>query len=321
MGHAPGYQWSVTRAILVALAANLGIALAKLVAFVFTGSSAMLAEAAHSIADSGNELVLLRGGARAAQPANAEHPFGYGGFRFFNAFLVAIGIFSMGGVFALYEGTHRLLDRHPVEQPAWAIGVLLLSGALEGFSLRTAVSRAEQLRAGRGWWQFIRTTKTPDLAVVLLEDFGALVGLAFALVGVTASVVTGDGLWDGVGTLAIGVLLVAIAVVLARETRSLLLGEAAGDRVVRLIEAALAAPAAVVRTSDVRTMHLSPDQLLVVAVLEFAPMPVGADLVAAIDDAARRVREAVRYDCLIYLQPRLDVGAHRAEPQTSLRSD
>ena len=289
----------------MALAANLAIALAKLVAFLFTGSSAMLAEAAHSLADSCNELVLLRGGARAAQPASADHPFGYGGFRFFNAFLVAMGIFTLGGVFALYEGVHRLLDRRPVEQPTWAIGVLLLSMALEGFSLHTAVTRAQQLRAGRGWWQFIRTTKTPDLAVVLLEDFGALVGLAFALVGVGVAVLTGDGLWDGIGTLGIGVLLVAIAAVLARETRSLLLGEAAGAPIVRQIESALTAPEQVVRACDLRTMHLSPDQLLVVAVLEFGPALPGPDLVAAIEDAAQRVRDAVRYDCLIYLQPRL----------------
>jgi cation diffusion facilitator family transporter len=294
----------VTFAIVVALLANLGIAVAKFVAFLFTGSSAMLAEAGHSVADTGNQVLLLRGGNRARQPASPEHPFGYGRFRFFNAFLVSVGIFLLGGVFALYEGAHRITDRSPVEDPKWAIGVLLLSAVLEGFSLRTAVGKAQTLRAGRGWATFIRTTKTPDLAVVLLEDFGALTGLLFALVGIGLALLTGDGLWDGVGTLAIGVLLIAIAAVLGRETRSLLLGESASDGTVQAIERALYAPDAVCAATGVRTMHLSPDEILVVGLLEFrGDEPVG-EVVAAIEDAERRVREAVRYECQIYLQPR-----------------
>lgn len=305
----------MTFAIIVALLANLGIAVAKFVAFVFTGSSAMLAEAGHSVADTGNQVLLLRGGARAKQPASAEHPFGYGGFRFFNAFLVSVGIFLLGGVFALYEGVHRVMHRTPVEEPVWAIGVLLFAAVLEGFSLRTAVGKAQTLRAGRGWLRFIRTTKTPDLAVVLLEDFGALTGLFLALAGISLALLTGDGLWDGLGTIAIGVLLVAIAAVLGRETRSLLLGESASGATVAAIEQALNAPDMVCAATGVRTMHLSPDELLVVGMLRFrGDEPVDA-VVDAIEDAERRVRGAVRYECQIYLQPQLaDDGREALTP-------
>lgn len=302
----------MTFPIIVALLVNLGIAVAKFVAFVFTGSSAMLAEAGHSVADTGNQVLLLRGGARARQPASREHPFGYGGYRFFNAFLVSVGIFLLGGVFALYEGVHRVMHRTPVEDPVWAIGVLLFAAVLEAFSLRTAVGKAQSLRAGRGWAQFIRTTKTPDLAVVLLEDFGALTGLLFALAGIGLALLTGDGLWDGLGTIAIGVLLVGIAAVLGRETRSLLLGEAASDRTVQAIEQALNAPDMVCAATGVRTMHLSPDELLVVGMLRFrGDEPVDA-VIAAIEDAERRVRGAVRYDCQIYLQPQLGEDVREA---------
>jgi cation diffusion facilitator family transporter len=312
-GHLSGVKFSV----LVALAANLGVALAKFVAFLFTGSSAMLAEAAHSVADTGNQVLLLRGGSRSQQPADAEHPFGFGRFRFFNAFLVSVGIFLLGGVFALYEGVHRVLNPTPVKDPVWAIGVLLFAAVLEGFSLRTAISRSKSLRADRGWLQFIRTTKTPDLAVLLLEDFGALTGLGLALLGVGVSILTGDGRYDGLGTIAIGVLLVGIAALLGQETRSLLIGEAASARTVRQIEQALNAPDRVAAVSGVRTLHLSPDELLVVGLLEFDVDRTATEVVAAIEEAEGRVRHAVRYECQIYLQPRLPDRQQRDLPASA----
>jgi cation diffusion facilitator family transporter len=299
--------------VLAALLANLGVAVAKFVAFVFTGSTAMLAETVHSLADSGNEVLLLRGENRARQPATRDHPFGFGRFRYFNAFLVAVGIFTVGGLFALYEGAHRVVDRAPVEQPGWAVGVLVAAMVMEGASLRTAVAGVQQVREGRGWWEFVRTTKTPDLAVPLLEDSGALIGLVIALAGVIASVLTGNGAWDGVASLLIGVVLIGLAVLLGIETRSLLLGEAASQRrTAKIRDAALGGPG-VRAIVDLRTMHLSPDQLLVVATLELDGSGSAADVVGALDGCERAIRDAAGLDCLIYLRPAL-APVVRGEP-------
>lgn len=231
-----------TTAVLAALAANVGIAVAKFVAFLFTGSTSMLAESVHSVADSGNQGLLLLGGRRSRRRRTAEHPFGYGRERYFYAFMVALVLFSLGSLFALYEGWHKVREPHPVDSPGWAFGVLIAAIVMESLSFRTAIRAANETRAGASWLRYIRRAKAPEIAVVLLEDSAALVGLVLALGGVTLAVLTGDGVWDGVGTLCIGVLLGLVAAILAVETKSLLLGEGAVPSAVRRIEAALLGP-------------------------------------------------------------------------------
>lgn len=291
------------RAIFAALAANLGIAAGKFVAFAFTGSSSMLSEAVHSVADSGNQVLLLIGGRRSQHPPTPEHPFGYGRFRYLYAFLVSISIFLVGGVFALYEGLQKLQHPEAPSRPIWAFAVLALAIVLESISLRTGLMTANAARGGMSWSRYIRTTKTPELIVVLLEDLGALIGLGLALIGITLSTVTDSGVWDALGSLAIGLLLVSIAVIIATETRSLLIGEAASDEVVRQIEAALLADPRVHRIIHMRTMHLGPEELLVGAKIAVAPVDTAAQIAEMIDSAEERIRAAVPYRSVIYVEP------------------
>jgi cation diffusion facilitator family transporter len=293
-----------TGAILAALSANLGIAVTKGIAFALTGSSSMLAEAIHSVADSGNQVLLLVGGKRAARSADEEHPFGYGRDRYIYAFIVSIVLFSLGGLFALYEGWHKL--RHPEAIHSWQwvpVVVLLVSMVLEGFSLRTAVREAGHSKGTQSWPSFIRTAKAPELPVVLLEDCAALIGLVLAFIGVGLTLITGNGRWDGVGTLGIGALLVVVAVVLARETKSLLLGEAASREQVARIRAALEDDPAVERVIHMKTMHLGPEELLVAAKIAVRHDDTAAEVARAIDAAERRVRAAVPIARVIYLEP------------------
>ena len=295
-----------TRAILAALGANLGIAVAKFVGFAITGSSSMLAEAAHSVADSGNQVLLLVGGRRARRVATAEHPFGYGRDRYFYAFVVALVLFTLGSLFSLYEGYHKLRDHEAtLERPQVAIVILLVALGLESFSLRTAVVESNEVRGDSGWFQFIRRAKAPELPVVLLEDTAALVGLVFALAGVGLSWLTGDTVWDGIATVLIGLLLGVIAVILIVETKSLLIGEGAAPQTVDRIVAALVGPG-VDRVIHLRTQYLGPDELLVAAKIAIPRTTVMERVASAIDDAERRVRQAVPEARLIYLEPDLD---------------
>ena len=192
------------RAVFAALAANLGIALAKFIAFVFTGSASMLAEAVHSVADTGNEVLLLVGRGRSLRPPSDEHPFGFGRERYFYGFVVSVMLFTVGAAFSVYDGLHKILNPEPVRSPLVAIVVLALSAVLEAFSLRTGISEANKVRGDRNWGTFIRRSKAPELPVVLLEDLAALIGLGFAFAGVTLAALTGNGRWDGAGSLAIG---------------------------------------------------------------------------------------------------------------------
>jgi cation diffusion facilitator family transporter len=294
-----------TRAIVAALAANLGIAAAKFVGFLVTGSSSMIAESAHSVADSGNQALLLLGGRLARRGANETHPFGYGRDRYFYAFLVALVLFTVGALFSLYEGVHKLQHPGELESPLVAIGILLMAIALESFSLRTAVVESNQVRGAANWVQFIRRAKAPELPVVLLEDTAALLGLVFALLGVSMAAITGNGVWDAVGTLAIGVLLAVIAVILIIETKSLLVGEAASPDAVDRIRAALVGQG-VDRVIHLRTMHLGPDELLVAAKVAMPRTTSLERAAAAIDAAERRVRAAEPVARVIYLEPDLD---------------
>lgn len=290
------------KAILAAFFANLGIAIAKLVGFAFTRAASMLAEGIHSLADTGNQGLLLLGGRRAQRAATFEHPFGYGRDRYFWSFMVALVLFSFGGVFAISEGVSKLGDPHELGSPVWAFVILGVAIVLEGFSLRTAVHEAREVKGAESWWQFIRHAKSPELPVVLLEDTGALLGLAAALTGVSLAVATGDSRWDAAGSLAIGILLVVIAGILAVEMKSLLIGEAAAASEIEKIGVALVG-GAVRSVIHMRTEHLGPDELLVAAKIELEPTLTTAEIAAEINGAERRVRAAVPIARVIYLEP------------------
>lgn len=294
------------KAIVAALGANLAIAVAKLVGFFVTGSSSLLAEAVHSFADSGNQVLLLVGGKRARRDADERHPFGYGRDRYFYAFVVALVLFSLGALFAVYEGVDKIRHPHLLESASVAIAILAFALFAEGFSFRTAIAEALPLRGSASWSQYIRHAKSPELPVVLLEDFAALVGLVLALGGVVMTLVTDDPVWDGIGTLSIGVLLGVVAVVLAVEMKGLLIGEAASREAVEAIRLALVDGSSVLRVIHLKTMHLGPDELLVAAKIAMAP-GLGLPAVAqAIDDAEARVRAVEPLARQLYLEPDLD---------------
>ncbi len=292
-----------TKAIVAALGANLAIAAAKFVAFAFSGSSSMLAEGVHSVADSGNQALLLLGGKKAQRKASEEHPFGYGRERYIYGFLVSIVLFTIGGVFALYEGYEKIKEPHELDNWFWPVGVLVFAVIAEGFSFRTAIKESNELRGKQSWGSFIRTAKAPELPVVLLEDFGALVGLVLALGGVGLTLLTGDGIWDGIGTMCIGALLVLIALVLAAETKSLLLGEAAGPDQVAKIRAAAVDGETVISVIHMRTLHLGPEELLVAAKIAVRHDDTATQVARAIDEAEIRIRTAVPIARVIYLEP------------------
>lgn len=297
------------KAIVAALTANLGIAVTKFVAFLLTGSSSMLAESIHSVADSGNQGLLLVGGRRARRAATPDHPFGYGRERYIYAFIVAIVLFSVGGLFALYEGYHKLQDPHAIDAWKWVPVVVLVSAILmETYSFRTAIVESNHVRGDLSWKQFIRRSKAPELPVVLLEDFAALVGLVLALVGVSLTLLTDNGVWDGAATVAIGVLLVVVAVVLAIETKSLLLGEGATLDAVTRIEAALLADESVTRVIHMKTLHLGPDELLVAAKIAVRGTDTAEQVARTIDAAEARIREAEPVARVIYLEPDVDTA-------------
>ncbi|MDX3645026.1 cation diffusion facilitator family transporter [Streptomyces sp. MB09-02B] len=302
-----------TKAIVAALAANLAIAVAKFVAFLFSHSSSMLAESVHSLADSGNQALLLLGGKKAKREATAEHPFGYGRERYIYAFLVSIVLFSVGGMFALYEGYEKIKHPHEIEAWYWPVGVLVFAIIAETFSFRTAIKESNVLRGKKSWTEFVRHAKAPELPVVLLEDLGALVGLILALGGVGLALLTGDGVWDGIGTLCIGVLLILIAIVLAAETKSLLLGESAGAENVEKIANAVVDGDTVTRVIHMRTLHLGPEELLVAAKIAVQHDDTATEVANAINAAEARIREAVPIARVIYLEPDIYSEAEAAK--------
>jgi cation diffusion facilitator family transporter len=293
------------RAVLAALGANLGIAATKFAAFALTGSASMLSEAVHSVADSANQALLLLGRSRARQAQTEEHPFGFGRERYFYAFVVAVVLFTVGSLFSLYEGIERITHPEPVRSPVIAFGVLVIAMGLEGFSLRTAVRESRSARGRHSWTSFIRRAKAPELPAILLEDVAALTGLVFALAGVTVATITGNGIWDGAGSLGISVLLGGVAVVLAVEMKSLLIGESASDDVERRIVVALEDGPEVTCVIHMRTLHMGPESLLVAAKIAVRRADSAATLAAGIDAAERRVRAAVPIAEMIYLEPDL----------------
>ncbi|GAB3614563.1 cation diffusion facilitator family transporter [Humibacter ginsengisoli] len=292
-----------TRAIVAALAANLGIALTKFIAWIFSGSSSMLAESVHSLADSCNQILLMVGGRRAKRSPDREHPFGHGRERYVYAFVVSIILFSVGGVFSVYEGIEKLLHPHPLEVWWLPLAVLVISMVLEGFSLRTGIRESRPHKGAGSWVRFIRRAKAPELPVVLLEDVAALTGLTFALFGVGLTILTGDGVWDGIGTICIGALLVAVAVVLGIETKSLLVGEGASEADAAAIEHAILSGGETDRVIHLKTLYLGPEELLVAAKIA---QPGGRrleEVAASIDAIEERIRDAVPIAGVIYIEP------------------
>lgn len=302
-----------TKAVIAALLANTGIAITKFFAFVLTGASSMLAEAIHSVADAGNQVLLLVGVKQARRDATPEHPFGYARDRYYYAFMVAIVLFSVGGLFALYEAWHKFSDPHPIDSWHWVPVVVLVAAiVMESISFRTAIIEANKVREGYSWRRFIKRSKAPELPVILLEDAGALVGLLFALFGVSMTLVTGDGRWDAIGAAMIGALLCSIAFVLGKETKSMLVGEAANPEDIEAIYAALSS----VGLDDIihlRTLHLGPDDILITAKIAVPGVKTLAELATMIDDAEAAIRAAVPEARLIYLEP----DVRRSTPERS----
>jgi cation diffusion facilitator family transporter len=295
-----------TKAILAALLANASIAVAKFVGYLITGSSSMLAESVHSVADTSNQALLLLGQRQARKQADPLHQFGYGRSRYFYSFVVALVLFTLGSVFALYEGYHKISHPQELTSPVVAIVILVLAICLEGFSFRTAVVESRPLKRSGSWWHFIRTSRNPELPVVLLEDSGALVGLVFALIGVGLSMLTGNPVWDGIGTVGIGVLLGVIAVVLMIEMHSLLIGEGATREEERAIRAAIEQTENIDRLIHLRTQYLGPEEMLVGAKIALAASTDLATVAATIDAAEVAIRAAVPAAQVIYLEPDLD---------------
>jgi cation diffusion facilitator family transporter len=292
------------RAIIAAFLANLGIAISKFVGFIITGSAGMLAEAVHSVADTGNQALLMLGGRRATRRATPEHPFGYGRERYFWAFAVAMVLFSMGGLFALYEGFEKLRHPHEVESIWVGVTILVIAIVLESWSLRTAAKEANHVKApGMSWWRFIRTSKLPELPVVLLEDTGAEIGLFFALSGLLLAHWTGDGRWDALGSVAIGLLLITIAIVLMVEMKGLLIGEAASTADVDAIDKAIRESPHVEDVIHMRTEHLGPDEILLAVKVEYDSKLTFDEVANAIDASEANIRAAVPAARLIYIEP------------------
>jgi cation diffusion facilitator family transporter len=305
-----------TKAIIAAFLANTGIAITKFIAWFFSGSSSMLAEAVHSVADAGNQLLLIFGGRQARRKADKEHPFGYGRERYVYAFVVAIILFSVGGVFSIYEGIDKLQHPHALDVPWLPILVLSIAIVLESFSLRTAVKESNHVRGTQSWVQFVRRAKAPELPVVLLEDIAALLGLIFAFIGVGLTILTGNPLFDAIGTLFIGTLLIVVAIVLGIETKSLLVGEGATEADVAKIEQAILAGPEAERIIHMKTLYVGPEEMIVAAKVGFAADQKLLEVSAAVNVIEQRVRTAVPAARIIYIEPDVYLDPNLTAPPT-----
>lgn len=300
------------RAVVAALGANLGIALAKVIAWVFSGSTSMLAEGVHSLADSGNQVLLLVGSKKSQRSPDREHPFGYARERYVYAFIVSIILFTIGGVFSLLEGIDKLAHPHTLDNGWLPMIVLFIALCLESFSLRTGLREARGQRSGLSLPQFIRRTKAPELPVVLLEDIAALTGLLCALLGVGLTLITGNAMWDALGTLAIGALLVCVAVILGIETKSLLIGEGVSESDLNTITEAIEADPVIERIVHMKTLYLGPDELLIAAKIALPGECRLHEIAQTINDAEARIRRAIPTATIIYIEP--DVWVNQADP-------
>jgi len=292
-----------TRTIVTALIANFTISIAKFFGFVITSSSAMLAEAVHSLADTSNQALLLLGKKRSKKLPSAQRPFGFGRERFFWAFVVSLVLFSLGSMYAVYEGIEKIRHPHEIESLWWALAILLFAMVMEAYAFQTAVKESRFYKGDHSWKSFIRRSRIPELPVVLLEDFGALMGLVFAFVCVLIADITGNAIWDGIGTLSIGILLGLIAIILAIETKSLLIGEGALPEQIVRIENAITSSPEVLSLIDMRTEYLGPETLLVAAKIEFSGETSPSDISGDVDTIENRIREVEPLAKIIYLEP------------------
>jgi cation diffusion facilitator family transporter len=295
-----------TKAVIAALLANTGIAISKFFAFAITGSTSMLSEAIHSVADAFNQVLLLIGGKRSKRVADDKYQFGYGRVRYVYGFMVAIVLFMVGGIYSFYEGLHKWNHPEPVKDFWIAIIVLLVAIVLESLSFRTAIIETNKVRGSRSFAKFVKDSRQPELPVILLEDFGALIGLNFALIGVSAAVITGDGRWDGLGAMAIGSLLIIIAIILVREMAGMLVGEGALPEEYDAVHAALTSAPLVDRVIHLRTLHVGPDALLVGAKIAITKTDSADEIAKGIDEAERLLRIAVPSAQYVFLEPDLD---------------
>ncbi len=310
-------------AVVAAMSANLAIAVTKFIAWLLTGASSMLAESIHSLADTTNQVLLLGGGRDATQHADAEHPFGYGAARYVNAFLVAVILFSLGGMFALYEAYHkwhqaRLGVEDELLSSRWwwvPLLVLVLAAIAEATSLRTAVRESRPSRGRMPWSRFVRAAKAPELPVVLLEDSAALVGIVFALFGVGMTLLTRNPVFDVAGTALIGLLLIAVAITLGIETRSLLIGEAASPEAQERIREALSGTSGVERIIHMKTLHVGPDEVLLAAKISVEPTESARRVAEIIDAAEARIRAAEHRVTSLYLEPDIYRADYRPGPR------
>lgn len=305
------------RAIIAALLANTGIAVTKFIAWAFSGSSSMLAEGVHSVADAGNQLLLLLGARMAKRAPDLEHPFGYGRERYVYAFVVAIILFTIGGLFSVWQGVSKIRDPHELD--VWWLPLLVLAIAIvfESFSMRTAVRESRPHKGQASWLTFIRRSKAPELPVILLEDFAALVGLVFAFLGVLLTVLTGNSLFDAIATIFIGVLLIAVAVIIGVEVKSLLVGEGANEDDVAKIESALLAGKEIDRVIHMKTLYVGPDELMVGAKISLPSDVTMGEVSVIINLAERRIREAVPAARIIYIEPDVWIDPNAPTPPTS----
>ncbi|SDR90458.1 cation diffusion facilitator family transporter [Agrococcus carbonis] len=305
-----------TKAVIAAFLANTGIAITKFIAWFFSGSASMLAEAIHSVADAGNQLLLLLGGRLAKKQATPDHPFGYGRERYIWAFIVALVLFSVGGLFSIYEGVSKLQHPHEIEVPWLPLTVLGIAIVLESFSIRVAIREANQVRGTTRWWEFIRKAKSPELPVILLEDLAALLGLSFAFVAVGLSVLTGNPVFDAIGTLMIGTLLILVAAVLAVEMKSLLIGEGATREDQQRIQRVLNANPGVESLIHMKTLYLGPDELMIAAKVAFPPQSDIEHVARTINDLEGQLRAEVPQARVIYIEPDLYVAKPEIAPST-----
>ncbi len=280
------------RAVLAAMVVNFSIAVIKCIAGAFSHSSAMLAESVHSLADTGNQILLWLGYRLSQRRPDLLHPFGYGKERYFWSFLVALLMFVIGGIYSIREGILKIAHPHPLRHTAWNLGVLVLSMILEGTAFRMALRGLDApYRTPRAFWQYVRTTKQPMLIVVLFEDGAALLGLCLALIGIGLARITGDARWDGMASIGIGLLLVGVAYIIARETHSLLIGEGlSSQRYQELLNAIRAVPG-VQYVYDLKTLYIGPRDLIVAIEVDLADSLTS---VAAVAQQIDRIEQAVR---------------------------
>lgn len=293
------------KTILAALVANVGIAIAKFIGFAVTKSSTMLAEGIHSSADSANQLLLLLGTKRAKRNPNKRHPFGYGRERYFWSFVVALILFSLGSLFAIYEGIEKIRHPHPLENASWAIGILIFGIFIESFSFRTAIVEARTIKGGASWSKFVTRSKQPEIPVVLLEDAGALFGMVIALAAISLVKITGEPLWDGIGTLSIGILLGLIAAVLAREMHSLLIGESANEKDRTKIEELIQECKGISQVIEIRTQHLGPEEILIGARVVFDESLQAKEIAVIINDLEETINTEVKDAGPIFIEPEI----------------